>query len=1480
MFNGETSNVLINLASECFYRKDLIHQNYVDMVGKLGFKYFLFCLFLFSFPLSGFTQKKDYLEIQVKIFAEDGILAGTMLDVEMNGKENQHFEISKDEKFIYRLKFNNEYKFTFSKPGLYTRIILISTQVPNAILDLNSDFPPIELQVNLYKEIEGIDKSFSLRPYGKIFYEKSIDDFKSLPLLDDNLFAFQLDEAFAKDKEIKKEQKSLDKLELQELQEVQKEYDRIIKEADGFFDQTKYNEALAKYQEASKLFPDRPYPKDRIHGIQDLLDALKLTEQKKQDFNKLYKETIDRADSKFQDKLYDDALAIYRQAMQYKPDDNYIQRKISEIGQIVEQRDKGTKFAEILARAENLFSNKEYAQAREVFREASGILPDDPRPNARIEEINRILQQITEQTASEQNYQKALQDGDRLFGQQKFTDAITQYRVALAIKTNDPVALEKIRNAETANQQLQNQQVYDVAIAEADKAFRKKDYQLAETGYRKALSVKPEEEYPKSQIDQIAGVMANDAAEKLKNQQFASLVRSGDSLLTVKNYQEARSSFVKAKNLLPQEKYPDQMILQIDNELKALATREAQQKQIDFAYSQAISRADQAFGAKQYDIAKMAYSEALGIKASEKYPSSRIEEINRIIQEEKEKTYQQAIAGADRLFNQKEYAGSIEEYRKALLVKDGDRYANEKITEASRFLDAIVVENARLKKLDDDYNRLLEDARDATGRNDLRKEKEKLSEALLLKPTETYPKKRISDIDDILEKQRIVEENSRLYSENMKAGQKAFNEERLTDAKSSFEGALKYQTGDPLALQRIGEIDKILAQRAELERMTKLEEQQRLVAEKANREKYDHTIALADADFGLKKYNEARGNYVAAMGVLPEEKYPKDKIREIDTIMDEMRRHAEIVKQQAASDSISKVRLRDYQLLVSQAEQLTKEKKYEDAISKYNGALELVPENKVEINVRIANQRDQIRVVEKQLADYRAAIIKADNFFNSGKYAEARPLYLDAGNSMPNEDYPKSQIRKIQDIIDRKNAEYVAIIEKADEFFNQEKWQLAKNNYVDALAVKSDDEYAGAQIKIADQKLIQTLAADAEKSKKQKSFNDKITQADGLLAAGKLKEARTQYGMAKELNPEDSYPDQKISEINRMIEVFTSDSLRLAQAKNEDDRYRQVIALADQSFRNKAYNDATSRYENALQIKPGEVYPTKQIELIRQMTQKTESVLAKVEKPVAATEIKPVQEQPQAEYLESSPRYLENLSVTETNKLYNEIIGKADELFVKKDYSVSRFYYYKASDIKPAEMYPKQRIEEIGRLIDIGLSSDVLSSYDGAIKQADDAFAKNNYTVAKFYYYKALEIKSWERYPKDRIHEIQVLTNTLLSDREEEQYNEAIAQGDEAYYSKNYSVSRFHYNKALRIKPDERYPKIKIADIEKLIEQETRDRVRMEYMNQLQQADRAFEKGEYSVARFYYNKALTIQKEEQYPKDQIKRIDEAISKRK
>ena len=228
---------------------------------------------------------------------------------------------------------------------------------------------------------------------------------------------------------------------------------------------------------------------------------------------------------------------------------------------------------------------------------------------------------------------------------------------------------------------------------------------------------------------------------------------------------------------------------------------------------------------------------------------------------------------------------------------------------------------------------------------------------------------------------------------------------------------------------------------------------------------------------------------------------------------------------------------------------------------------------------------------------------------------------------------------------------------------------------------------------------------------------------------------------------------------------------------------------------------------------------------------------------------------------------------------YEVAISKADDSFGIKDYTVARFYYYKASELKPKEEYPKNQIELIRKLVDSEMSAVDRSGYQQAINQADEAFQKQNYSVARFFYYKALGIKSYEKYPKDRIQEILALTNSLLSEKEEKAYRELIARADEAFIGKDISIARFYYNKAIIMKNNEDYPRIKINDIQKMIDQNKQDLRNMDYNKLIDLADKALISGSFSVARFNYNKAMIMRPNEKYPKDQLIYIMKTLDER-
>ncbi|WP_461644016.1 hypothetical protein [Labilibaculum euxinus] len=107
-----------------------------------------------------------------------------------------------------------------------------------------------------------------------------------------------------------------------------------------------------------------------------------------------------------------------------------------------------------------------------------------------------------------------------------------------------------------------------------------------------------------------------------------------------------------------------------------------------------------------------------------------------------------------------------------------------------------------------------------------------------------------------------------------------------------------------------------------------------------------------------------------------------------------------------------------------------------------------------------------------------------------------------------------------------------------------------------------------------------------------------------------------------------------------------------------------------------------------------------------------------------------------------------------------------------------------------------------------------------------------------------------------------------------EEYRKLIARGDEELTKKNYSVAKFYYQKAKGLDTSEKYADKQLDKIEEFINSKKNQKLEAEYKKVVTQADEAYDKGNYSVARFYYRKAKNLKSNESYPKERLKLIQE------
>ncbi|WP_321516874.1 hypothetical protein [Marinifilum fragile] len=1152
----------------------------------------------------------------------------------------------------------------------------------------------------------------------------------------------------------------------------------------------------------------------------------------------------------------------------------------------------------------------------------------DAIQKAEEEARRRAAELEAQRLAKEKAYNAAIQKGDINFRGKKYEEAKMAYNEALAVKTEeqypksqiakiDDLLAEQQRQADEAARLAAEQKALDekyaAIITLADSQFESGDYTSAKTSYSDALELKAEERYPKSQIAKIDELLAEQqrqaeeaarlaAEKKALDEKYASIITLADSQFESGDYTSAKTSYSDALELKAEERYPKSQIEKID-ELLAEQQRQAEeaarlaaeQKALDEKYASLITLADSQFESGDYTSAKTSYSDALELKAEERYPKSQIEKIDELLAEQQrqaeeaarlaaeqkalDEKYASLITLADSQFESGDYTSSKSSYSEAVALKSEEQYPKNQITK----IDELLVEQqrqaeeaARLaaekKALDEKYASIITLADSQFESGDYASAKTSYSDALELKAEEQYPKSQVAKIDELLaEQQRQAELAARLAADQKKKAEEAarlaaeqkalddkyaviisladsqFESGDYTSSKNSYFDALALKAKEQYPKSQIAKIDELLAEqqrqaevaaRLAADQKKKAEEAARLAAEqKALDDKYAAIISLADSQFESGDYISAKTSYSDALVLKAEQQYPKSQIAKIDELLAEQQRQAELAARLAAEQ-----------------------------------------ERKTEEVARLAAE-------QKALDDKYAFIITlADSQFESGDYASSKNSYSDALALKSEEEYPKSQIKKIDELLadQQKQAEealrlaaekkamdekYASSIAMADAQFENKEYDLARESYKDALNMKPAELYPREQLKkISEIFAMQKIQAEEEaKLLAQQQLNETkylklIQSADEYFESEKWNSASRDYHGALKLKPEEQYPQSKIDEIEEILAELE----RKANAKSElKNQYDKLIEIADKQFTNEEYDFAVLKYQEALDLMPKESYPNSQIKRIEVILER---------------------------------RAIAERKELELNLRYSEELEKAEGFFKNEQFSVAKHHYKAALEIKPKEKYPKEKLEEINERLQALKNSEqeaIASNptnfekklsiikereYAELIQKADNAFQTSQFTVSKVMYERALGMFDRE-YPKKQLKEIDKLIRDEKNSALLEEYKQLIAKGDKELSANHYAVAKFYYNKAIALSKKEKYPKNQLKKIDELLKSKKDLKLDKEYDEIIAKADSAFDKGNLTVARFYYKKALQLKSGEDYPKERLKMIQSKRSKK-
>jgi len=815
----------------------------------------------------------------------------------------------------------------------------------------------------------------------------------------------------------------------QAQQNSEDKYNQALAKASVAYTRKDYAMAKQYYQEALEIKPSESIPKTRMQEIETILtkkaadEAVKAAENsQKAAFENDYKSLVAMADEQFKAKKYNEARQNYAEALTMKPSESYPAQRVKTIDNAVAteqaalQKSKEDGYDAAFASANTALAQNQFPLAKEYFQKALSFKPDDLSAKSRLAEVDRLAEEYLKRKSLEDQYKKTVATADDYLKNKELSKAKETYQQALLLKPGDQYAQTKITAidntiaAEQAAAQKTKNNGYNEALSAGNNALAQNQFALARESYQKALSFKPDDQYVKGRIIETDRLAEEFSKLKSLEDQFKKIIETADGYLLNKELAKAKESYLKALALMPGDQYTQSKITSIDNTIAA--EQAAKLKATEEGYKAAIGAANTAITQKSYTQAKEYLQRALNLKPGDAYATNRSAEVDKLLGEQRKikeqeqliaNQYKEVIASADKSMNDRDYAAAKTSYIKAMQIKPGDPYANQKISSIDSIIAAELAK--KQKQVEDAYKSAMDRGANALVTKDYNSAKNAFQEALSSKPSDASAKAKLAEADllikQVQEKLAADQARKKKYEETIKTADQYLVQKNYASAKTSYQQALDIMPGEVYPQQKLEDVQNTIT------------EQERLLAEKqANENAYKLALANADKYFRAKDYIQSRDEYGRALKLKPNEAFPKNKLTEIENL---------IRLRQKEKDE-SKARAEAYTAAMNAGNTSFNNKDYTAAKSSYQEALKQMPGDLLatdqikKINYLLTEAEKQKQIESARKASYDALIKSADNAYDAGHYPAAKEDYRKALAIEPTSAYAKQRIVRIDEI--------------------------------------------------------------------------------------------------------------------------------------------------------------------------------------------------------------------------------------------------------------------------------------------------------------------------------------------------------------------------------------------------------------------------------------------------------------------------------
>lgn len=927
-----------------------------------------------------------------------------------------------------------------------------------------------------------------------------------------------------------------------------------------------------------------------------------------------FESIMNSANEKFAEKDYISAKTYYEMALRLRENDETAKNRLAETVNLIQQQmELQGRFYQNLDEGDRLNREGKLEEALEFYQKALGIFPQDKYT---LGQTAKIYETLDAKNQRQQGYEEAMRLGEQLVENKKFEEALVQFNQAATFLPDEKLPKDRIASTKILlDKQKESEQTFSNLKAEASNLILRRNFPEAIIKIKDALKIFPDDTATIAMLEET-NVLAK------RSDEFNEILAKADEAYEQKKLEESRTLYQQALEVWPDQAYAIDMVNRINQFLKSDTYLN------EVALKKLLADANLKFEEKQYESALELYGKVLEIDAEHVLASERVTEIafnlaQTKAAQENEARFADLISKGDNAMTQEEFAQAVTFYREASEINQNDASLASKITNAENRLkdQQLALEKSQ------SYSKLIEEADKFLQDNALDKAKTIYTQATEIDNTQSYPNEQIKIIDILLAEIQKTQQAETAFNELISSANQHFDARSWDLALNEYNKALEINPDATIPKQQIAEIIKI--------RENEAEELKKNLA-------YQAFIDEGNSALSQSNYESAITAYTNASNLRKDESLPKQKLQEIELILNEKKS-----LEQKESNFAS---------LISLADQQFSDENYETSKENYNKALALFPGREYpvsrlnEINDFLTNKA----AAEELEARYIAKVKEADLDFSNKDYKAAQTKYNEALVLKPSEQHPKQILEQIETILsdlakqEDLNKNYLEKIELADQLYSKESLDEALVKYQEALQFKPNESYPQNQLRLIEARK-EEIAAAKEIENRINTFKN---QGDNFLANKQYNDAINSFEQILLIDPSNVYAAAKKAEINLTLEAIE---------RENQNRYDVAIAEGDRLIGLKEYQMAIVSFKTALGFKLNDTYAAQKIKQVEAILE--ERLLA----------------------LKSE---------------YNKFVNEADRNFNGGNFDKAIESYLMAEGIKPDERYPREMIQKIAEIME------------------------------------------------------------------------------------------------------------------------------------------------------------------------------------